>query len=473
LVVNNLDKVKPEDREKIVVTLMTSETGSTVGDVTLTDNIFNALYTTTLGTSDDGMSVVLVAEQKYPDNPMGPDLPINATAGSELLWDERFDIEDGTVLEDVLEAALEQAEEGDTAALTKTLSGLAGSTINSTGTAQRDSLRNHMGMIRDRALGLGRQAAERPVSQRQYWVQNQKGGKGGYMATASSLGASQTGYHFWIEGNGGYSHLRTQVDKGGYKLTSWGGTVGADMVLDNVTLGLALSASYGDLRSQAGERATGDLDSLYLSFFGHYQKNAWGHTLVLTGTTTDAELNRTVDYGKGYYMTHGDTNGYGLGLLYELTYDIPLNDAGTSLLQPLFDASIVRTQLDAYNETGAGNASLNVHKQEWTTGAVALGARWSGSFGAETVGRTLFGELRAAVSQDLGDTQGKTLVALQSSPEFTRHVYGSKVGATAFQLSGGLSTQVGQNGLIYANVGGELRNDANSVNGAVGYRYSF
>jgi hypothetical protein len=27
--------------------------------------------------------------------------------------------------------------------------------------------------------------------------------------------------------------------------------------------------------------------------------------------------------------------------------------------------------------------------------------------------------------------------------------------------------------LIYANVGGELRNDANSVNGAVGYRYSF
>jgi hypothetical protein len=52
-------------------------------------------------------------------------------------------------------------------------------------------------------------------------------------------------------------------------------------------------------------------------------------------------------------------------------------------------------------------------------------------------------------------------------------VYGAKQGATSFQLSGGISTNIGQNGTIYANAGAEFRNDANSVHGNVGYRYAF
>jgi uncharacterized protein YhjY with autotransporter beta-barrel domain len=207
--------------------------------------------------------------------------------------------------------------------------------------------------------------------------------------------------------------------------------------------------------------------------FAHYKKNAWGHTLVLTGTTTDADLDRTVDYGAGSYKTKGSTDGYGIGALYELTYDVALNDKGTSLLQPLFDASIVHTSLDGYTETGAGDAGLKVGKQDWTTASLAVGARWSGSFGTQTVGRTLFGELRTAVSQDFGDKQGKTAVALSGAPDFSQNVYGAKQGATAWQISGGISTNVGQNGTIYANAGAELRNDANSVKGNVGYRYSF
>jgi outer membrane autotransporter protein len=393
----------------------------------------------------EGNNVVLTGVQ-VTDNVFQPtdgDLPVNAKAGANLLWNARFNLTPGSVLRDVYSAVLDQLNAGDTAAVNKTLAAVAGSTVNSVGTAQRDALRDQLGTIRDRALAV-------------------------------STDGSQLGHHFWIEGNGGYNHVRTQSDKGGYKLSTWGGTVGADLeATKDLTLGLAITANYGDLRATAADRTTGDLDSYYLNLFAHYQKNAWGHTLVLTGSTTDADLDRTVDYGAGAYKTNGSTDGYGIGALYELTYDVALNDKGTSLLQPLFDASIVHTSLDGYTESGAGDAGLKVGKQDWTTASLAVGARWSGSFGTKTVGRTLFGELRTAVSQDFGDKQGKTAVALSGAPDFSQNVYGAKQGSTAWQVSGGISTNVGQNGTIYANAGAELRNDANSVKGNVGYRYSF
>jgi outer membrane autotransporter protein len=457
LVLNNAGSITSTGDEEITVTLMTSTGGTaSVGSVTLTDNVLKALYDTEV--KADGQSVVLVGT-RVEDNVFTTDddtdsadsttstassLPANAGAGAELLWNDRFDaLASGSPLSDVFTAAVDQQAAGDSAALSKTLAAVAGSTVNSAGTAQRDALRDQLGTIRDRALAV-------------------------------STDGSQLGHHFWIEGNGGYNHVRTQSDKGGYKLSTWGGTVGADLeATKDLTLGLAFTANYGDLRATAADRTTGDLDSYYLNLFAHYQKNAWGHTLVVTGTTTDADLDRTVDYGAGAYKTNGSTDGYGIGALYELTYDVALNDKGTSLLQPLFDASVVHTSLDGYTETGAGDAGLKVGKQDWTTASLAVGARWSGTFGTKTVGRTLFGELRTAVSQDFGDKQGKTAVALSGAPDFSQNVYGAKQGSTAWQIGGGISTNVGQQGTVYANAGAEFRNDANSVRGNVGYRFKF
>jgi outer membrane autotransporter protein len=455
LVLNNAGTIASAGDKEISVTLMTTDGTATVGSVTLTDNVLKALYDTDV--TVDGQSVVLVGT-RIDENVFTPadsdssdqgtqstsPLSANAGAGAELLWNGRFSaLASGSVLADVFAAELDLMDAGDTATLNKSLAAVAGSTINSVGTAQRDALREQLGTIRDRALTV-------------------------------STDGSQLGHLFWIEGNGGYNHVRTQSDKGGYKLSTWGGTVGADLeATKDLTLGLAFTANYGDLRATAADRTTGDLDSYYLNLFAHYQKNAWGHTLVLTGTTTDADLDRTVDYGAGAYKTNGSTDGYGIGALYELTYDVKLNDKGTSLLQPLFDASIVHTSLDGYTETGAGDAGLKVGKQDWTTASLAVGARWSGSFGTKTVGRTLFGELRTAVSQDFGDKQGKTAVALSGAPDFSQNVYGAKQGSTAWQISGGISTNVGQNGTVYASAGAEVRNDANSVHGNVGYRYAF
>jgi uncharacterized protein with beta-barrel porin domain len=282
-------------------------------------------------------------------------------------------------------------------------------------------------------------------------------------------------YHLWVEGNGGYTNLDEQSGRGGYRLQTWGGTVGAAALLDNnLTLGAAFSAQWGDLTSSGGQEwASGDLDSLYLHLFAHYQSNAWGHTLLLTGTKTDATLNRRgYSYGEDF-STQGDTDGYGVGALYELTYDIPMNDAGTTMLQPLFDASIVHTQLDAYSETGTGDRNLNVGKQEWTTGSVALGARLSGSFGSESLGHPFFGEVRASVSEDFGDTRGKASVSDTLLPWIASNAYGAKVGSTAVQVGAGISTPLSSWSTLYANVGADFREREDSVGGAAGIRFAF
>jgi hypothetical protein len=219
LVLNNTSSITSAGDEEISVTLMTTEGKATVGTVTLTDNVLKALYDTEV--KADGQSVVLVGTQVKDnsltsDGSTASDLPVNARAGAELLWNDRFDaLASGSPLADVFRVAVDQQAAGDTATLSKTLAAVAGSTVNSASTAQRDALRDQLGTIRDRAL------------------------------TASTDG-SQLGHHFWIEGNGGYNHVRTQSDKGGYKLSTWGGTVGADLeATKDLTLGVAFTANYG------------------------------------------------------------------------------------------------------------------------------------------------------------------------------------------------------------------------------------
>jgi outer membrane autotransporter protein len=280
--------------------------------------------------------------------------------------------------------------------------------------------------------------------------------------------------HMWIEGTGATAKLESDGDEGGYKLNSWGGTVGFDVDLTgHFTFGAALSAQYGDLTSSAAEYASGDLDSYYVSLFGRYQQNRWAHTLILTGAKNDATLDRYVDYGSGSYQTKGDTSGHGFGLMYEATYDVPLNEEKSSIFQPLFNASIVQTKMKGYAETGADNAGLKVDKQDWTTGTLALGARWMGLVGTNLFGREALLELRANVAQDLGDDQGETKVGLLARPDFSQTVYGAKVGTTAFQAGIGLSLPVGEQGTVFCNGNADIRSGAHSFNGSLGYRYSF
>ena len=374
----------------------------------------------------------------------------NSGAGSELLWGARNNLDATSQLGQVMNAisTMVTGSNPDLAGASRALAAVAGSTVNALGTAQKDALRDQMGWIRNRTTLMG--------------------------VNPAYVNEDLPYFHMWMEGTGSYAKLDTKGDESGYQLTTWGGTVGMDVDLsDHFTMGAAFTANYGDLTASAADSADGHLDSYYANLFGRYQSKRWAHTLILTGGWNDAKLNRTVNYGEGSYRTQGNTNGWGFGAMYELTYDVYLNEDRSSILQPLANASVVTTRMDGYTETGAGNAGLNVGKQEWTTGTVALGGRWMGLIGSNIFGREALAEFRVNAAQDMGDRRGETNVALLGNPGFMQSVRGTKVGTTALQIGAGLSVPVGTQGTVFINGNADFRDGANSVNGSVGYRYDF
>ena len=374
----------------------------------------------------------------------------NSGAGSELLWGARNNLDATSQLGQVMNAisTMVTGSNPDLAGASRALAAVAGSTVNALGTAQKDALRDQMGWIRNRTTLMG--------------------------VNPAYVNEDLPYFHMWMEGTGSYAKLDTRGDESGYQLTTWGGTVGMDVDLsDHFTMGAAFTANYGDLTASAADSADGHLDSYYANLFGRYQSKRWAHTLILTGGWNDAKLNRTVNYGEGSYRTQGNTSGWGFGAMYELTYDVYLNEDRSSILQPLANASVVTTRMDGYTETGAGNAGLNVGKQEWTTGTVALGGRWMGLIGSNIFGREALAEFRVNAAQDMGDRRGETNVALLGNPGFMQSVRGTKVGTTALQIGAGLSVPVGTQGTVFINGNADFRDGANSVNGSVGYRYDF
>ena len=374
----------------------------------------------------------------------------NSAAGAGLLWEARKNLDPDSQLGQAMHSisTMITGDNPDLAGASRALAAVAGSTVNALGTAQRDALRDQMGWIRNRTTLMG--------------------------VNPAYVNDDLPRFHMWMEGTGSYAKLDTRGDESGYQLTTWGGTVGVDADLsDRLTVGAAFTAGYGDLTAGAADSADGRLDSYYASLFGRYQNKRWAHTLILTGGWNDAKLNRTVNYGEGSYGTQGSTSGWGLGAMYELTYDIYLNENRSSVLQPLFNASVVTTRMDGYEETGAGNAGLNVGRQDWTTGTLALGGRWMGLVGSNIFGRESLAEIRVNAAQDLGDRRGETNVSLLGNPGFAQSVRGAKVGTTALQLGAGLSVPVGTKGTIYVNGNADIRDGSSALNGSIGYRYDF
>ena len=435
------------------VVLMTADTidGLTEGEsISVGTSGLFAVYYKDATMSRKGNHIVLNATVQQ-DNIFTPAVNShNSGAGSELLWEAKNNLDATSQLGQAMHSisTMITGDNPDLAGASRALAAVAGSTVNALGTAQRDALRDQMGWIRNRTTLMG--------------------------VNPAYVNDDLPRFHMWMEGTGSYAKLDTRGDESGYQLTTWGGTVGVDADLsDRLTVGAAFTAGYGDLTAGAADSADGHLDSYYASLFGRYQDRRWAHTLILTGGWNDAKLNRTVNYGEGSYGTQGSTSGWGFGAMYELTCDVYLDENRSSVLQPLFNASVVTTRMDGYEETGAGNAGLNVGRQDWTTGTLALGGRWMGLIGSNIFGRESLAEIRVNAAQDLGDRRGETNVSLLGNPGFAQSVRGAKTGTAALQLGAGLSVPVGTKGTIYVNGNADIRDGSSSVNGSVGYRYDF
>ncbi|SEH85660.1 hypothetical protein [Akkermansia glycaniphila] len=281
-------------------------------------------------------------------------------------------------------------------------------------------------------------------------------------------------WNAWASFNGANSDISQNGDQPGYKLSSWGGTIGADSDISrHITLGVAFTANYGKLTATGADTASGHVDSYLTSLYLRGQSGKWSHVGILTGGTAKADLDRTVNYGAGQYKTSGTTDGSSFGAMYELAYDIALDTDYKSLVQPLFNASLNSARMKGYTETGAGNANLSVENMDTTYGTVGVGGRYIASVGQNLFNRTATLEARAMLLQDIGDRQVEADVAFADAKGYKRTVEGIKPGSTGVEVGLGLTIPVELQSSIFMEINLDARSRSTEVSGGIGYRYNF
>ena len=333
---------------------------------------------------------------------------------------------------------------GDTGALQSALSSYAGSGVTALHSAQKGALRDQVLHLRNRLSQMG--------------------------ASPQYINDDLPCFNAWIEGEGGYRKLDDRMDESGYKLNTWGGTFGFDVTCsDSFVWGAAFSASYGDLDAYM---ANGDLDSYYGNLFFRIQSGRWAHNVILTYGWNDASLDRTAGIpGAGMYAMHGSTSGSSYGAFYEGTYDLYLDENKTSAFQPLVNASVYKSRMDGFTESGG--LGMSVDDMDSTYGTVGLGARLRGELSSNLTGRASMGELRVQVVQLLGDRKTTAALSPAGVPGAGFRVNGAREGATGVQAGAGITIPVGYTSSIFADVKADFRSRATSFNGSIGYRLTF
>ena len=274
-------------------------------------------------------------------------------------------------------------------------------------------------------------------------------------------------FNAWINAEGNFSEMSDSETAGGYKLNSWGGTVGFDVdFTPTFTAGMALTAMYGDLSVTGVDQASGDLNSYYVSAFARYCASAWTHTFVATVGLTDMSLKRTV-MGEDI---DSSTDGMGFALMYEVGHVFALDEDATACLQPIFNITWRHTSVNGYDEKGS-DLALKVGNQTLDTITLGLGARMQAVVGESMYNRTSIFEARVLAKFDIGDRRSTTDVQLAGAKA---DIESAERGAIGLEAGAGLTIPLGDDGgNLFMDAAVELRADYMNVNGTVGYRINF
>lgn len=278
------------------------------------------------------------------------------------------------------------------------------------------------------------------------------------------------GIQGWAQVDGGLATTSGSGDECGYDFNTTGATVGANLDLTaNTVLGMSFSTSYGEIKSDGADSASGNNDTYYLSFFARNQSNRWVQMLILTAGMNQMDLTRNVDGFTG----KGETEGMTLSAYYEVGYTFALDYDFNHILQPLVSVSFTSAKLDGYKETGSiGMAGIDYGSSTYTYGQVGLGLRYQGVLYESVHERSAVLEARARVVQDFGDTTDTATIGLLAGGDKFK-VKGADTTGTGFEVGVGVSIPIEQHTTLFADADFTYSPDYTGVRANIGLRYDF
>ncbi len=288
---------------------------------------------------------------------------------------------------------------------------------------------------------------------------------------------------FWVNAETSFIKRDGEDLLPGYKSNAYGGTLGvAHNVSARSTVGLALSAMYQSVTSDAVDKLDADFTTAYISAFAVTQRRAWRHTFVASVGFTNAKMDRCVSWTDkradgndvaGSYSTSGSTSGLSFGLMYELGYAFAMNEEQSTVLQPVFNLQLHNAGLSSYEEEGS-TAGLRVDPGEYTVLEMGLGARLQMVMGESVYNRASLLEMRALVKFYAGDEKGESSVGLLA--DTTGHsatVEGATEGRVGIEFGAGLSIPLENRAELFMDAGAEVRSSFVDFNATVGMKFTF
>ncbi len=428
----------------IILFVVSDNAGSTVNNVTvdMSGCSWMSKYFTNFRVVEGSVNVVADANTGiYASHGQTP----NGTAGLALAGKAMFHVDPqtqnpGSELAQVLDMLDNYIASGNNGAMDKLGAALAGSSLSAVGMAVSDDVQRQLRSIRNRTTTMG--VNECVVNEDMPYVNG------------------------WISGDGNYRQFSESGTDAGYQVSSWGGTVGVDVdVNPNLTLGVAVSALFGDYTGKAADTLTGDLDTQYVSLFARVSTGSWVNTFVGTLGRADVDLERTIPgiAGKTTYKT----DGMMFGFLYEVARTFALNEDASTCVQPLFNMSFT-------TEGGTADTRLTTDSASLTQFSLGLGGRLQSVVGENEYNRASIFEARALLKLDLGDRYNKLNTALAALPTATVSTRSNEKGVIGAEVGASLTIPISQDaGSVFFDVNADFRADQTGVNGSVGYRVNF
>ena len=435
----------------ILLFVVSDNTDSTVNNVTvdMSGCSWMSKYFTNFRVEQGSINVVAEANTGiYASHGQTP----NGTAGLALAGKAMFRLNPQALTPDselaqVLDMLDNHIASGNNGAMDKLGAALAGSSLSAVGLALADDVQRQLRAIRNRTTTMG--VNECVVNEDMPYVNG------------------------WISGDGNYRQLSESGTDAGYQVSSWGGTVGVDVdVNPNLTLGVAVSALFGDYTGKAADTLTGDLDTQYVSLFARVSTGSWVNTFVGTLGRADVDLERTLPgiAGKTTYKT----NGMMFGFLYEIARTFALNEDASTCVQPLFNMSFTHTSLDSATEGGTADTRLTTDSASLTQFSLGLGGRLQSIVGENEYNRASIFEARALLKLDFGDRRNKLNTALAALPNASVGIRSNESGVVGAEVGASLTIPLSQDaGSVFFDVNADFRADQTGVNGSVGYRINF
>jgi len=257
-------------------------------------------------------------------------------------------------------------------------------------------LRAHHGAIRDRqrAARLGGGGGGRLAL---FGLRNDGARAGGAQGAdaAASAGSSalpavssaaerwRPGFSVWARGRGLVASKDASGGEPGFEVDGRGGSAGLDVLLgDRVLLGLAGGRLDAGLDYDGSGSALG-IRSWYASAYAQLRPlDALSVDVVATHGWIRQEQERMVRFGDVLRRAVSDPRGEEWAVDVELQYRL---DRGPLAIVPLVGAGWLGSELDAYDETGAGAASLSVSSQNRDSVQTRLGGEVRLEVGGDTV----------------------------------------------------------------------------------------